>query len=85
MVRENVPGNGSQFRVWMNCAALTAYLLGRNYWSWTPHGLYVRLRRDPSVQVVDLPAFLSKDLLKHPETKESLINILKTFGSEQVS
>ncbi|WP_159588896.1 hypothetical protein [Chelativorans xinjiangense] len=31
LVREAIPGNAGQFRGWMNCAALAAYLLGRPY------------------------------------------------------
>ena len=38
LVRENIPGAGSQVRGWMRCAALTAYLLGRSYRVWTPMG-----------------------------------------------
>jgi hypothetical protein len=53
LVRENVPGAGSQVRGWMTCAAMTSYLLGRNYAVWTPHGLYQRLLREPGVCRVD--------------------------------
>lgn len=58
-VREAVPGRGSQFRGWMNCSTLTAFLLGRSYWVWSPHGLYRRLLREPGVKRVDVDAVLS--------------------------
>ena len=67
LVREFIPGHGSQLRGWMNCAALTSYLLGRSYWVWTPHGLYKRLLREPNVCHVDvsvLPALASAELAK---------------------
>ena len=51
-VREQIPGCGSQLRGWMNCAAFVAYLLGRPYRVWTPHGLYRQLLGEPGVQVV---------------------------------
>ena len=60
LVRENVPGAGSQVRGWMTCAALTAYLLGRNYAVWTPHGLYQRLLRETGVRRVN-PLFLLQE------------------------
>jgi hypothetical protein len=58
-VREAIPGRGTQLRGWSNCAVLVAFLLGRSYWTWTPHGLYRRLMADTGVQAVDprrLPA-----------------------------
>jgi hypothetical protein len=61
VVRENIPGAGSQVRGWMTCAALTAYLLGRSYPVWTPHGLYRRLLREPGVRRVN-PVFLLQSL-----------------------
>jgi hypothetical protein len=60
LVRENIPGAGSQVRGWMTCAALTSYLLGRDYRVWTPHGLYLRLLREPGVRRVN-PLFLLQD------------------------
>jgi len=53
-VREAIPGHGSQIRGWMTCAALAAYLLGRKYWVWTPHGLYKLLLHEPNVCRVDV-------------------------------
>ena len=58
LVREHIPGRGSQVRGWMTCAALCSYLLGRPYWVWTPHGLYSRLLREPNVSRVDVSALL---------------------------
>ena len=61
LVRERIPGDGSQLRGWMTCAALTAYLLGRSYAVWTPHGLYRRLLREPGVRRVN-PSLLLEGL-----------------------
>ena len=52
-VREAIPGRGTQLRGWSNCAVLMAFLLGRSYWTWTPHGLYRRLVADASVEAID--------------------------------
>lgn len=59
LVRESIPGSGSQVRGWMTCAALASYLLGRRYWVWTPHGLYKLLLREPNVCRVDVSALLT--------------------------
>lgn len=61
LVREAIPGRGSQVRGWMTCAALVSYLLGRPYWVWTPHGLYERLLREPGVCGVDVSVLLRHD------------------------
>lgn len=61
LVREAIPGAGSQVRGWMTCAALASYLLGRDYWVWTPHGLYQRLVQEPNVCHVDVSALLDLD------------------------
>jgi len=61
LVREAIPGVGSQVRGWMTCAALASYLLGRSYWVWTPHGLYKLLLREPNVCRVDVSALLTLD------------------------
>jgi len=45
-VREAVPGHASQVRGWSNCAVLTAFVLGRRSFTWTPHGLYRQLLRE---------------------------------------
>jgi hypothetical protein len=45
-VYESLPGRSSQIKFWMTCAVLVAHLLGKNYWCWTPHQLYKRLRKD---------------------------------------
>ncbi len=62
LVREAIPGQGSQVRGWMTCAALASYLLGRKYWVWTPHGLYKLLLREPGVCRVDVSVLLESDL-----------------------
>lgn len=62
LVRERIPGGGSQVRGWMNCAALASYMLGRPYWVWTPHGLYKLLLREPNVCRVDVSVLLDRGL-----------------------
>jgi hypothetical protein len=57
-VRERIPGNGNQWRGWSNCSVLTALVLGRSYWTWTPHGLYERLLAEDGVEPVELAPFL---------------------------
>ena len=59
LVREAIPGRGSQVRGWMTCAGLASYLLGRAYWVWTPHGLYKLLLREPNVCRVDVSVLLT--------------------------
>lgn len=49
-VREAVPGRASQIRGWSNCAVLTAFVLGRTSWTWTPHGLYRELLREKTTR-----------------------------------
>lgn len=58
-VREAIPGHGNQARGWSNCAVLMAFLLGRSYWTWTPHGLHRRLSAERDVYPVDLPNWLA--------------------------
>lgn len=52
-VDEYVPGNSSQLRGWMTCAALVAHLLGRSYMVWTPHKLYLRLLEEPATIMIE--------------------------------
>lgn len=61
-VAEAIPGRGSQARGWSNCAVLASFLLGRSYWTWTPHGLYRRLKADPDVKEIDLSLFLKEHI-----------------------
>jgi hypothetical protein len=49
-VREAVPGKANQLRGWSNCAVLTAFVLGRSSWTWTPHGLYRELLREKATR-----------------------------------
>jgi hypothetical protein len=58
-VREAVPGCGSQLRGWSNCAVLVAFLLGRVYRTWTPHGLYRRLVAERDARPVDVAQWLA--------------------------
>jgi len=57
-VREAVPGRGSQMRGWSNCAVMVSFLLGRRYRTWSPHGLYKRLKAEQGAQIVDVPRLL---------------------------
>jgi hypothetical protein len=57
-VREAVPGRGSQTRGWSNCAVLVSFMLGRRYRTWSPHGLYKRLKAEQGAQVVDVSRLL---------------------------
>lgn len=57
-VRESVPGKASQMRGWSNCAVLTAFLLGRTSWAWTPNGLYRELLRDEATRRVNAEQLL---------------------------
>jgi hypothetical protein len=59
-VREAIPGRGSQARGWSNCAVLVSFLLGRAYWTWTPHGLYRRLKAEAATEPIELPQLLSE-------------------------
>lgn len=59
-VREAIPGRGTQLRGWSNCAVLMAFLLGRSYWTWTPHGLYRRLMADANVETINPDQLLSE-------------------------
>lgn len=52
-VREAIPGRGNQVRGWSNCAVLIGFLLGRSYWTWTPHGLFRRLVAEHDARPVD--------------------------------
>jgi hypothetical protein len=61
-VTERIPGTGSQARGWANCAVLISLMLGRSYWTWTPHGLYTRLSAEDGVERVELDAFLEEKL-----------------------
>jgi hypothetical protein len=54
LVRESIPGSGSQIFGWANCAVLVSFLLGRSYRTWTPHGFYRRLKRERGVHSIDV-------------------------------
>lgn len=58
-VREAIPGDGNQARGWSNCAVLAGFLLGRSYWTWTPHGLYRRLAAENDTRHIDAAGFLA--------------------------
>jgi AefR-like transcriptional repressor, C-terminal domain len=63
-VREAVPGKASQLRGWSNCAVLSAFLLGRSSWAWTPHGLYRQLLREKSTRRGDVKQLLVDQFTK---------------------
>ncbi|UNK48710.1 TetR/AcrR family transcriptional regulator C-terminal domain-containing protein [Lysobacter sp. S4-A87] len=62
-VRESIPGRGSQMRGWSNCSVLMSFLLGRSYWTWTPNGLFRKLRREPDVEQVNVHQLLREYFL----------------------
>ncbi|MBN9617576.1 MAG: TetR/AcrR family transcriptional regulator C-terminal domain-containing protein [Acidobacteriales bacterium] len=62
-VTERIPGDGSQARGWANCAVQISLMLGRSYWTWTPHGLYKRLSAEDGVEPVNLADFLEEKLI----------------------
>lgn len=53
-VKEEIPGRASQVRLWMNCAALMSFLLGRPYRVWTPNGLFRRLSAEVDTVPLDV-------------------------------
>ncbi|HJR14855.1 MAG TPA: TetR/AcrR family transcriptional regulator C-terminal domain-containing protein [Rhodanobacteraceae bacterium] len=57
-VREAIPGRGSQTRGWSNCAVLISFMLGRRYRTWSPHGLYKKLKAEQGARVVDVSRLL---------------------------
>lgn len=61
-VREAIPGCGNQVRGWSNCAVLIAFLLGRSYRTWTPHGLYRRLVAERDARPVDVAHWLANQV-----------------------
>lgn len=63
-VREAVPGTASQIRGWSNCAVLSAFLLGRSSWVWTPHALYRQLLREKSTRREDVQQLLIDQFTK---------------------
>lgn len=73
LVREAIPGRGSQMRGWMTCATLASYLLGRKYWVWTPHGLYKLLLREPNVCRVNVSVLLTLDAAELAEGSRVIV------------
>jgi hypothetical protein len=62
LVRESVPGSGSQMRGWANCAVLVSFLLGRGYRTWSPHGFYRRLIREHGVHPINVSMLLALEV-----------------------
>ncbi|WOH53237.1 TetR/AcrR family transcriptional regulator C-terminal domain-containing protein [Bradyrhizobium sp. sBnM-33] len=81
-VREAVPGKASQIRGWSNCAVLSAFLLGRPSWAWTPHGLYRQLRREKSTRCENVQRLLVDQFTKVVSQYSS--NAL-SVGADQLS
>ena len=97
-VREAVPGEGNQARGWSNCAVLASFVLGRKSRTWTPHGLYLQLSKEPGVKHEDVEELLvqqfknmvgrtSSDALKlGPESLSAAIEpLLVTLGRNMLS
>ncbi|WP_068074230.1 TetR/AcrR family transcriptional regulator C-terminal domain-containing protein [Novosphingobium lentum] len=63
-VREAVPGHASQVRGWSNCAVLTAFVLGRRSFTWTPHGLYLQLLREKDTSRESVETLLVEQFTK---------------------
>ena len=63
-VREAVPGHASQVRGWSNCAVLTAFVLGRRSFTWTPHGLYLQLLREKETSRESVETLLVEQFTK---------------------
>jgi hypothetical protein len=61
-VRERIPGCGSQARGWANCAVQISYMLGRSYWTWSPHGLFRKLMSEADTERIDFSQLLSEHL-----------------------
>ncbi|WP_247510704.1 TetR/AcrR family transcriptional regulator C-terminal domain-containing protein [Bradyrhizobium sp. 157] len=81
-VREAVPGRASQIRGWSNCAVLSAFLLGRSSWAWTPHGLYRQLLREKSTRRENVQQLLVDQFTKVVSQYSS--NAL-SVGADQLS
>jgi len=67
LVEEEVPGRGSQFRGWSNCASLATFVLGRSYCVWSPHGLFKRLRSEAQTQHIDIADVVDRYLAARSE------------------
>lgn len=80
-VREAIPGCGSQLRGWANCSVLVSFLLGRAYRTWTPNGLYRRLRDEPDAEQVDLSRFLRAHF--HGEAGRHAASALQTVPARR--
>ena len=72
-VEEEVPGRGSQFRGWSNCASLAVFVLGRPYCVWSPHALFTRLRAEHGAKHVDVGALVNRYLTATPERAAAVI------------
>lgn len=70
LVRESVPGSGSQICGWMTCAILVSFLLGRRYRAWTPDGLYRHLVREKGVHPIDVTSLLAPVALPGPASSK---------------
>ncbi len=51
-VIEHVPGDSSQLRGWLSCAAQIAHILGRKYFVYTPYRLLQRLLAEPETKII---------------------------------
>ncbi|MDG2519375.1 TetR/AcrR family transcriptional regulator C-terminal domain-containing protein [Lysobacter soli] len=81
-VRERIPGRGSQMRGWANCSVLVSYMLGRSYWTWTPNGLFRRLKDEPDVESVSVAQFVRRHVLAESQrhSRAALASVSKQRG-----
>lgn len=70
-VRESIPGRGSQMRGWANCSVLVSFMLGRAYWTWTPNGLYRKLRAEAEVEPVELTRYLRAHFMSEADRQSA--------------
>jgi hypothetical protein len=83
-VREAVPGRGNQVRGWSNCAVLIAFLLGRQYRTWTPHGLYRRLVAERGAHPVDLAQWLASHVRAIATRNAEVLEALEVDESQSL-
>ncbi len=72
-VEEEVPGRGSQFRGWSNCASLAVFILGRPYLVWSPHSLFKRLLAEHGARHIDVGTMVHRYLTAAPERAAAVL------------
>ena len=66
LVEEDIPGHGSQFLGWANCASLAAFVLGRPCGLCSPHTLFKRLLSEDRTQRLNVAEFVEGCLAAQP-------------------